>query len=76
MTLQEHKTLTPRQSEILAFIAFEIETECAPTYEEIADKFGLQINGVYEHVQKIIEKGHLSASRGKARSFRIVPCET
>ena len=72
MTQTEQRTLTPRQAEILAFIAFEIETECAPTYAEIAEKFGIQVNGVYEHVERMIKKGALTVRRGKARSFRVV----
>jgi len=67
--------LTKKQSEILAFIKSHIEDNgYAPSYREIAEAFGLSSPAtVYQHVQSLIDKGHLkTGDDGEARSIEIV----
>ena len=53
--------LTPRQSEILAYITQYSDIEgYAPTLQEIGEKFGLSsVATVHKHIGHLVEKGYL-----------------
>ena len=66
--------LTQRQQKVLEYIAaFQSRHGFSPTYQEIADHFGLASKfGVVRHIEALIQKGYLQKSDSAARSFRIV----
>lgn len=67
--------LTKKQADILAYIGETIsEQGYAPSYREIAEAFDLSSPAtVYQHVQMLIEKGHLRAGEdGESRSLELV----
>lgn len=65
--------LTRKQQRILDFIQKWQRTEgTAPTYQEIADRFGFRsLNSVTEHVRLLRRKGFLESEPGKARALRV-----
>lgn len=58
-------TLTPRQSEILAFIRQHIAQQgVPPTLREIGAHFGIRSpNGVMSHITRLRAKGHLTMDK-------------
>ena len=66
--------LTPRQSQVLAFIERHVATHgFAPSVAEIARAFGLASpNGVAKHLAALEQKGWLTVAPGKARGLRLV----
>lgn len=66
--------LTPRQSQVLAFIEQHVATHgFAPSVAEIARAFGLASpNGVAKHLAALEQKGWLTVAPGKARGLRLV----
>lgn len=65
--------LTRKQQQILDFIQDRQRTGgVAPTYQEIADRFGFRSpNSVTTHLRLIRQKGHLESAFRKARSLRV-----
>ncbi len=69
--------LSPRQSDVLDFIASTIEQRgIPPTYREIGDALGIRsTNGVADHVKALIRKGYLrkvtGAPGGVARGLQL-----
>lgn len=66
--------LTRRQAEVLAFI----RARCAagivsPTYQEIADHFGIAKSNVHRMVHALIERGYLRQIHGRQQT--IAPVE-
>ena len=68
------KGLTTRQESILEFIStFITDNSYPPTYQEIADKFGIASkHGVVRHLEALIKKGFIKKSDTSARSIQIV----
>lgn len=71
------ETLTKKQHEILEYISESIQLNgYAPSYQEIADYFGLSSKAtVYEHIKTLEDKGYLKAP-SQARSLEILPVES
>lgn len=67
------KGLTRRQEEVLKFIAdYLTNYEYPPSYQEIADKFGIASkHGVVRHLEALVKKGFIEKSGTTARSIRI-----
>ncbi len=65
--------LTRKQQQILDFIQERQRTGgVAPTYQEIAERFGFRSpNSVTTHLRLIRQKGHLESAFRKARSLRV-----
>ncbi|GAB4380143.1 MAG: transcriptional repressor LexA [Calditrichia bacterium] len=68
------KAITPRQKQVLEFIANFIEQHhYPPTYQEIADAFNIASkHGVVRHLQALERKGYITRSDTLARSIRIL----
>lgn len=66
--------LTPRQSEILAFITeYSEDRGYAPTLQEIGSQFGLSsVATVHKHISHLVEKGFLARERRNASRDLIV----
>lgn len=69
------KPLTRRQSEILRFIAEQIEKQgYAPSFEEIAKRFGFSsLATVHEHLTNLTSKGYLRRWLNESRAMELVP---
>lgn len=67
--------LSPRQSDVLEFVAESLETRhVPPTYREMADALGISsTNGVADHVKALVRKGYLSKvdEGGVARGLQL-----
>jgi repressor LexA len=68
------KGMTQRQEEILRFIADYIsERSYPPTYQEIADNFGIASkHGVVRHLEALEKKGKIARDGTTARGIRIL----
>ncbi len=68
------KKLTARQQAVLKFISRFIEEHSyPPTYQEIADAFGIvSKHGVVRHLDALERKGYITRDNTLARSIRIV----
>ena len=67
--------LSPRQREVLDYIATTIQTAgIPPTYREIGDALGIaSTNGVADHVKALVKKGYLQKTgNGSARGLRLM----
>ncbi|MBK9625399.1 MAG: transcriptional repressor LexA [Rhodocyclaceae bacterium] len=66
--------LTPRQSEILAFIRNSLEVfSVPPTRAEIASAFGFaSANAAEDHLRALARKGAITLESGSARGIRLV----
>ena len=66
--------LTPRQSEILAFIRNSVEVfSVPPTRAEIASAFGFaSANAAEDHLRALARKGAITLESGSARGIRLV----
>lgn len=67
--------LTRRQSEILEFLRAHIaEQGYAPSFEEIAERFGFQsLATVHEHLTNLERKGFIKRSYNESRSIEVLP---
>jgi repressor LexA len=67
--------LTRRQSEILDFLQQHIREEgYAPSFEEIARKFGFQsLATVHEHLTNLERKGYIQRAYNESRSIEVLP---
>lgn len=63
---------TPRQTEILTFIRdYTHRHGYSPTYDEIADEYGISKVTVFEHLTILAERGLLTKHRHRARSLQL-----
>ena len=67
--------LTKRQKEILDFVRdFLEEHGYAPSFEEIADRFGYaSLATVHEHLENLRTKGYIRKGYNESRSIELVP---
>jgi repressor LexA len=67
--------LTRRQSEILTYLQNHIrEQGFAPSFEEIADRFGFQsLATVHEHLTNLERKGYIRRSYNESRAIEVLP---
>lgn len=67
--------LTKRQSEILAYLQAHIaEQGYAPSFEEIAERFGFQsLATVHEHLTNLERKGYIRRAYNESRSIEVLP---
>jgi repressor LexA len=67
--------LTRRQSEILDYLRSHIEEQgYAPSFEEIAEKFGFaSLATVHEHLTNLERKGYIRRSYNESRSIEVMP---
>lgn len=64
--------LTPRPLEILTFIRDHQRSHgYSPTMQELADTLGISKVTVFEHVERLVEKGLLTRAPHKARSLEL-----
>lgn len=68
------QSLTPRQHDVLAFIAASIqERNVAPTYKEIGQHFHLKsLASVAEMLSILERKGHIRRRHNEARSIELI----
>lgn len=65
--------LTEKQARILEFIESQVQAGLSPTIREVSHHFRFKSNNsAVGHIKALIQKGHLLADEGKARSFRLV----
>jgi repressor LexA len=63
---------TPRQQEILVFLAQEIGGGMgAPTLGELSQHFGIHVNAARKHLIALEKKGHLELVPGRSRGIRL-----
>lgn len=69
--------LTPRQAQILAFIADHLfEAGYPPTLREIGDCVGIKsTNGVNDHLKALEKKGFIERAPMRSRGIRILRME-
>lgn len=73
MTTTLPQPLTPRQQDVLEWIAGYIDTHgYSPTVREIASHYGWTTNGVMCHLRPMRKKGVITWQDGQARTMRIV----
>ncbi len=67
--------LTKRQREILEFLQSHIsEQGYAPSFEEIAERFGFQsLATVHEHLTNLEKKGYIHRAYNESRSIEVLP---
>ena len=67
--------LTRRQSEILSYLQNHIrEQGFAPSFEEIAERFGFQsLATVHEHLTNLERKGYIRRSYNESRAIEVLP---
>jgi SOS-response transcriptional repressor LexA len=66
--------LTPRQRDVLAFIArYQAAHDCAPSLQEIADALGMKAKSqAHKLIRGLQERGAVRALPGRQRSIRII----
>lgn len=71
------KPLSPRQTDLVNFIrGYVAEHDCAPSYQEMLDALGLKdIKNIYEHIQRLEQKGILIRHKRKHRSIELRPVD-
>lgn len=67
--------LTPLQRQFLDYVSAYIERKgFSPCYEEIVEALDLaSTSQAHAMVERLVERGHLTRIRGKARSLAVVP---
>ena len=70
--------LTKRQREILDYLEDSLaENGYAPSFEEIADHFGLtSLATVHEHLENLKYKGYIRKGHNRSRAIELVPAPT
>ncbi len=65
--------LTPKQSEVLAFVRATIrEKGVAPTLAELAAHFDISRVTAFEHLTHLQEKGHIRRRKFKSRAISVI----
>ena len=75
-TATERQPLTPRQQDILQWIAGFIDTHgYPPTYRQIGHHYGWKSPGaaVATHLQSLERKGVVTREPGQARTLKLTP---
>ncbi len=67
--------ITPRQKEVLDFIAsYQVENGCSPSYEEIARGLDLaSIATIHKHISALEKKSYLTRGANQSRSIDVAP---
>jgi len=66
------KKLTKKQASVLDFLKKSIEINLyAPTYKEIAEKFGNNVNAIQQVIIALEKKGYIEKTGGIARGLRV-----
>jgi SOS-response transcriptional repressor LexA len=66
--------LTPVERRTLMYVAFRIDTDRPPSYQEIADYFGMKSRGWLHTVLKnLARKGYLHRDKKLHRALRLTP---
>ena len=70
-------SLTRRQREILTFLSdYSEERGYAPSFEEIAGKFGYSsLATVHEHLTNLERKGYIKRAYNESRAIEVLPSE-
>lgn len=69
---RQTRPATPRQVEILTFVRDYLHRNgYSPTYDEIADQFGISKVTVFEHLTTLERRGLITREKHKARSLRL-----
>ncbi len=69
---RQTRPATPRQCEILTYVRdYTHKNGYSPTYDEIANEFGISKVTVFEHLTTLEERGLLTRNKHKARSLRL-----
>jgi repressor LexA len=64
---------TKRQKEVLDFIkSFISKNAFSPTVREIAEHFGVQVNGTAGHLKALEKKRLITRQVNKARTIRVL----
>ena len=72
-TPKERQPLTPRQTEVLEWVAGYIDThEYPPTLREIASHFRWTFGGAKCHLDAIRRKGRIDWQDGCSRTLRVI----
>jgi len=68
-------SLTRRQREILSYLQeYIVERGYAPSFEEIAARFGFQsLATVHEHLSNLERKGYITRQYNESRSIELLP---
>ena len=68
-------SLTPKQRDILNYVTGTIsEHGYAPSFEEIAEKFGYQsLATVHEHLTNLERKGYIRRNYNESRAIEVLP---
>ncbi|MDR3341891.1 MAG: transcriptional repressor LexA [Treponema sp.] len=73
MNVPTQKALTPRQREVLVFIAEYLGNHgYAPTIREIAEDFSISVKGAYDHILALKRKGALKQEDNRPRTLEIL----
>jgi repressor LexA len=68
--------LTAKQKKILNYISeYSADNSFPPTLKEIANKFGVTIGTIQDHVNALKQKGYLERKKDIARGFKVVGME-
>ena len=69
---KQTRPATPRQTEILTFVRdYSHRHGYSPTYDEIAEQFGISKVTVFEHLSTLEQRGLLRREKHKARSLLL-----
>src|SRR5688572_11795949 len=70
-------SLTKRQREILTYLSeYSEERGYAPSFEEIAGKFGYSsLATVHEHLSNLEKKGYIKREYNESRAIEVLPSE-
>ena len=65
--------LTERQQEIVDYIvSYKAEHEYPPAVRDMADNFGLSINGIVCHLKALEKKGVIERDKYVSRGIRVL----
>ncbi len=70
-------SLTKRQREILTYLnEYSAENGYAPSFEEIADRFGYSsLATVHEHLSNLERKGYIKREYNESRAIEVLPSD-
>jgi repressor LexA len=67
------KPLSPRQSEVLAFLVLRMEEgDRPPSQVEMAEHFGIRRNAITDHLAALAGKGYIELVPNSARGVRVL----
>ena len=66
------RAIMSKADEVFEFVSKFIEKNGGPpTYQEIADKFGISVSTAYGHVKRLQKHGRLAAPGGRMRAIEV-----